>query len=87
MSDVVHFIDYEYAFYNYEAFDIGNHFAEYAGKISLKWFWIKHEFKFSGCESFGIDFYSFIFYILNNKGEDIKTYTYRHSILSSIQIT
>ncbi|RUS86406.1 hypothetical protein EGW08_005856 [Elysia chlorotica] len=30
-KDVVHFIDYEYAFYNYEAFDIGNHFAEYAG--------------------------------------------------------
>ncbi|XP_059170691.1 ethanolamine kinase 1-like isoform X2 [Physella acuta] len=27
----IRFIDYEYAFYNYEAFDIGNHFAEYAG--------------------------------------------------------
>ncbi|BFZ15905.1 hypothetical protein BsWGS_18945 [Bradybaena similaris] len=30
-KDAVHFIDYEYAFYNYEAYDIGNHFAEYAG--------------------------------------------------------
>lgn len=30
-KDIVHFIDYEYSFYNYEAFDIGNHFAEYAG--------------------------------------------------------
>ncbi|GFR90777.1 ethanolamine kinase [Elysia marginata] len=30
-KDNVHFIDYEYSFYNYEAFDIGNHFAEYAG--------------------------------------------------------
>lgn len=28
----VHFIDYEYAGYNYQAFDIGNHFNEFAGK-------------------------------------------------------
>lgn len=27
----VRFIDYEYAFLNYEAYDIGNHFCEYAG--------------------------------------------------------
>ncbi|CAD5111466.1 DgyrCDS777 [Dimorphilus gyrociliatus] len=27
----VYFIDYEYGFYNYEAFDIANHFNEYAG--------------------------------------------------------
>lgn len=27
----VTFIDYEYADYNYQAFDIGNHFAEFAG--------------------------------------------------------
>ncbi|XP_012944519.2 ethanolamine kinase 1 [Aplysia californica] len=30
-TNTLRFIDYEYAFYNYEAFDIGNHFAEYAG--------------------------------------------------------
>ena len=28
----VKFIDYEYAGYNYQAFDIGNHFNEFAGK-------------------------------------------------------
>lgn len=27
------FIDYEYADYNYQAYDIGNHFAEFAGKF------------------------------------------------------
>lgn len=27
----VHFIDYEYSSYNYQAFDIGNHFNEFAG--------------------------------------------------------
>lgn len=27
----VKFIDYEYAGYNYQAFDIGNHFNEFAG--------------------------------------------------------
>lgn len=26
------FIDYEYADYNFQAFDIGNHFAEFAGE-------------------------------------------------------
>ena len=33
----VHFIDHEYAMYNYEHFEIGNHFCEYAGmQFSLK---------------------------------------------------
>lgn len=31
----VTFIDYEYADYNYQAFDIGNHFAEFAGIDSV----------------------------------------------------
>lgn len=30
-TDTVRFIDYEYAAYNYQAYDIGNHFAEFAG--------------------------------------------------------
>lgn len=30
----VKFIDYEYADYNYQAFDIGNHFNEFAGRTS-----------------------------------------------------
>ncbi|XP_062856356.1 ethanolamine kinase 1 [Trichomycterus rosablanca] len=30
-EDVVKFIDYEYADFNYQAYDIGNHFNEYAG--------------------------------------------------------
>lgn len=30
-TDKVRFIDYEYAAYNFQAYDIGNHFAEYAG--------------------------------------------------------
>ncbi|XP_023301569.2 ethanolamine kinase [Lucilia cuprina] len=30
-SQTVTFIDYEYADYNYQAFDIGNHFTEFAG--------------------------------------------------------
>lgn len=30
-SGKVSFIDYEYAGWNYQAFDIGNHFAEFAG--------------------------------------------------------
>lgn len=30
----VRFIDYEYAGYNYQAFDIGNHFNEFAGRGS-----------------------------------------------------
>lgn len=29
---IVHFIDYEYATYNYQAFDIANHFNEFVGK-------------------------------------------------------
>lgn len=29
----VQFIDYEYSGYNYLAYDIGNHFNEFAGKI------------------------------------------------------
>jgi aminoglycoside phosphotransferase (APT) family kinase protein len=31
-KSTVTFIDYEYSNYNYQAFDIGNHFAEFAGK-------------------------------------------------------
>lgn len=31
----VKFIDYEYADFNYQAYDIGNHFNEFAGKKSL----------------------------------------------------
>lgn len=31
----VRFIDYEYAGYNYQAFDIGNHFNEFAGKRDI----------------------------------------------------
>lgn len=30
-TDKVRFIDYEYAAYNFQAFEIGNHFAEFAG--------------------------------------------------------
>lgn len=30
-SDSVTFIDFEYANYNYQAYDIANHFNEYAG--------------------------------------------------------
>lgn len=30
-TDKVRFIDYEYAAYNFQAYDIGNHFAEFAG--------------------------------------------------------
>lgn len=32
----VTFIDYEYAGYNYQAYDIGNHFAEFTGRKFLK---------------------------------------------------
>lgn len=31
ISGHVRFIDYEYSSYNYQAFDIGNHFNEFAG--------------------------------------------------------
>lgn len=34
-SNVLKFIDFEYAMYNYGAFDIGNHFAEYAGMENM----------------------------------------------------
>ena len=30
---MVRFIDYEYADFNYQAFDIGNHFNEFAGTL------------------------------------------------------
>lgn len=36
----VQFIDYEYSGYNYLAYDIGNHFNEFAGKnwiYEVKW--------------------------------------------------
>lgn len=36
----VHFIDYEYATYNYQAFDIANHFNEFVGKeLTINTFW------------------------------------------------
>lgn len=37
-KNTVTFIDYEYSNYNYQAFDIGNHFAEFAGKMSSVFF-------------------------------------------------
>lgn len=33
----VRFIDYEYTGYNYQAFDIGNHFNEFAGEGRSCW--------------------------------------------------
>ena len=30
-SDKISFIDHEYAMFNYQPYDIGNHFCEYAG--------------------------------------------------------
>ncbi|CEF62822.1 Ethanolamine kinase [Strongyloides ratti] len=35
MKDSIHFIDYEYAGVNYQLFDIGNHFNEWAGIESM----------------------------------------------------
>ncbi|TEA30988.1 hypothetical protein DBR06_SOUSAS9610029 [Sousa chinensis] len=35
----VRFIDYEYAGYNYQAFDIGNHFNEFAGVNEVDYCW------------------------------------------------
>lgn len=35
-TDEVRFIDYEYAAYNFQAYDIGNHFAEYAGWCRIR---------------------------------------------------
>ena len=32
----VHFIDHEYAMYNFEHFEIGNHFCEYAGEVEFQ---------------------------------------------------
>lgn len=32
-TEQVRFIDYEYTGYNYQAFDIGNHFNEFAGEL------------------------------------------------------
>lgn len=37
----VTFIDYEYADYNFQAYDIGNHFDEFAGT-----FWFSFPFRF-----------------------------------------
>jgi thiamine kinase-like enzyme len=31
-AERVHFIDFEFMAYNYQAFDIANHFCEYVGK-------------------------------------------------------
>lgn len=31
-KESVHFIDFEYCGFNHAAFDIGNHFCEFAGK-------------------------------------------------------
>lgn len=33
-AEHVRFIDYEYTGYNYQAFDIGNHFNEFAGELA-----------------------------------------------------
>lgn len=33
INEKITFIDYEYAACNYQAFDIGNHFAEFAGTV------------------------------------------------------
>lgn len=34
-ENTVTFIDFEYTAYNYQAFDIANHFAEFAGNINI----------------------------------------------------
>ena len=34
-SDQIHFIDFEVAMYNYEHFDVAQHFCEYTGKYKL----------------------------------------------------
>ncbi|XP_055586418.1 ethanolamine kinase [Uranotaenia lowii] len=58
----VTFIDYEYAAYNHQAFDIGNHFTEFAGidqidydrypskEFQLQWLSVYLE-EFNGCQS------------------------------------
>lgn len=58
----VKFIDYEYAGYNYQAYDIGNHFNEFAG-MTRKWSYsnlLNQDWKISnvngcGCGIFVID--------------------------------
>ncbi|XP_046665616.1 ethanolamine kinase 1 [Homalodisca vitripennis] len=56
----VNFIDYEYAAYNYQAYDIGNHFDEFAGVTdvdfsrypsqSLQWDWLRiYLTEYTGC--------------------------------------
>ena len=35
VSGVLAFIDFEFAGFNYEGFDIGNHFAQHGGKVSI----------------------------------------------------
>ena len=35
VSGVLAFIDAEFAGFDYEGFDIGNHFAQYGGKMSI----------------------------------------------------
>ena len=35
LSGLLGFIDFEYGAFNYEAYDIGNHFAEYAGNVLI----------------------------------------------------
>jgi thiamine kinase-like enzyme len=42
-KNIVTFIDYEYSNYNYQAFDIGNHFAEFAGKTLSVFFIVIEE--------------------------------------------
>ena len=34
-ADQIHFIDFEVAMYNYEHFDVAQHFCEYTGKYKL----------------------------------------------------
>ena len=41
-SSRAYFIDYEYAAPNYLAYDIGNHFNEFAGKNYLNYFLYNH---------------------------------------------
>jgi len=66
----VQFIDYEYSGYNYLAYDIGNHFNEFAGKywiseVKVNWFYKEASFLhilcvsryMYGCSSAGIKMY------------------------------
>ncbi|KAK2526607.1 Etnk2 [Columba guinea] len=49
----VHFIDYEYTGYNYQAFDIGNHFNEFAGELGSS---LCHQRPLPGvCPSLGME--------------------------------